>query len=287
MLLWAAMLLSMALSASCATPARPTPAGPFPRSYSMPGWRTSGEVQTYTPETLFDYMDGEAEMYFVFGFLEMRMQEYVGEEGGPIRVEVYEVDTVENAYGLFSFYRRGDPARIGNEGDLAQGGLLSFWQDRYVVRVFPVRDVGEEIPRAFAQWVSRELPAGGSPPELVDTLPRERLVPRTVKFFHEKLALDNIIWTVEDNVLSLDADTDALAAAYDYGGARVNLLIVAYPEAEAAGRALRSLTAASSDTLAAAERSDRYVVAVFGAPEQDVATDLVRRTLGLLQSWGE
>ena len=275
------------MSASCITPARPRAADPFPPSDSMPGWRTSGEVQTYTPETLFDYMDGEAEMYFVFGFREMRMQEYVGEEGGPMRVEVYEVDTVENAYGLFSFYRRGDLAKIGNEGDLAQGGLLSFWQDRYVVRVFPVRDVEEEIPRAFAQRVSRELPVGGSPPELVDTLPPEGLVPRSVKFFHEKLALDNIIWTVEDNVLSLDANTDALVAAYDYGGARVSLLIVAYPEAAAAGRALESLAAASGETLDAAERWDRYLLAVFDAPEQHVATDLLQRALGTLQASGE
>lgn len=217
-------------------------------------------MQRYSRENLFDYMDGEAEMYFVYGFEEMRMQEYASQEGGPFRVEIYRVDTDENAYGLFTYYRGGQFLDVWNEGDLVLGGRLSFWQDRYFVRVFPIKKVGEEILQAFARYVADELPSGGAPPELVSRrLPPEKLVPRSEKFFHEKLALDNIIWTVNENVLSLSPETDGLAATYDYGGAKVWLLIVAYPGAEAATGALNGLKTAGAETLTAAERWDRYV----------------------------
>jgi len=282
-LLPVAVLLGIAIVTGCATPEAPTPADLFPRSDDIPGWWPSDETQSYTQDDLFDYMDGEAEIYFVYGFERMRVQEYAGEKGGPIRVEIYEVDADENAYGLFTFYRGGQVLAVGNEGDLALGGRIGFWQDRYFVRVFPIKDVREEILRAFAQYVSNELPSGGAPPELVSRLPPERLVARSEKFFHEKLALDNIIWTVDENVLNLDAETDALAAAYDYGGVTVTLLVVAYPGAEAAGVALRNLKTAGSQTLSAAEQRDQYLLAVFEAPDQEAANDLLHRALGLSQ----
>lgn len=281
---WAAILLGIVLVAGCARPPEPTPAEFFPCSGDVPGWRPSGETQRYDRENLFDYMDGEAEMYFVFGFQEMRMQEYASGEGGPVRVEIYRLDADENAYGLFTFYRGGQLLEVGNEADLAPGGRLCFWQDCYFVRVFPIKKVEEGTIQAFAQHVAGELPPGGTPPELVSKLPSEKLVPRSEKFFHEKLALDNVIWTVDENVLNLSTETDALAAAYDYGGVEVRLLIVAYPEAEAAAGAFRGLKAARGETLSAAQQRDRYLVAVFQAPDEGAANDLLRRALELLEA---
>lgn len=278
-LLWVAIPLGIALITACARPAEPAPAEFFPQSGDVPGWRPSGQTQRYTQVNLFDYMDGEAEMYFVFGFQGMRMQEYAGEKGGLLRVEIYEIDTDENAYGLFTFYRGGQFLEVGNAGDLVLGGRLSFWQDRYFVRVFAIKGAEEETLRAFAQHVADELPPGGTPPELVSKLSPEKLVPRSEKFFHEKLALDNIIWTVDENVLNLSAETDALAATYDYGGAQVRLLLVAYPETEAAAEALADLRVAGVETLSTAEQRDRYLVAVFQAPDESTASDLLQRVL--------
>jgi hypothetical protein len=61
----------------------------------------------------------------------MSVQEYVNGDGDSVRVETYVLDADENAYGLFTFYRGGRPLDMGNEGDLASGGRLSFWQNRY------------------------------------------------------------------------------------------------------------------------------------------------------------
>jgi hypothetical protein len=282
---WAAVLLGIAFIADCSGPADLAPAGPFPRSGDVSGWQPSGEMQRYTREDLFDYMDGEAEMYFVYGFQEMQVQEYVSGKGGPIRVEIYEVDTDANAYGLFTFYRGGQLLDVGNEGDVAVGGRVLFWTDRYVVRVYPVKDAGENDVQSFARLVANELPVGGSPPDLIGRIPAEGLIARSERFFHEKLSLDNIIWTVNENVLNLSAKTDAVAATYEYGGVRTSLLVVAYPEVGAAGVALGNLRAASSETLSVAEQQDRHIVAVFEAPDGDAANDLLQRTLEALPEW--
>jgi len=276
------MLLGTGLIAACAGSPELTPAHFFPRAGEVPGWRPSGETQRYTRENLFDYMDGEAEMYFVYGFEEMLMQEYLGDEGGPVRVELYRVDRAENAYGLFTYYRGGQFLDVGNEGDVALGGRLCFWKDRHFARVFSIKKVEEETVQTFARRLAGELPTGGTPPELVSKLPQEKLLPRSEKFFHGKLALDNIIWTAEENVLDLGPETDAVAASYDYGGTEVTLLIVAYSEARAAETAVRALQETGCETLSAAERRGRYLAAVFQAPDGSVASDLLRRTVGLL-----
>jgi len=278
------MLLAAMLMIGCARQPEPTPAEWFPDPRDVPGWRLSGERQRYTRENLFDYMDGEAEMYFLYGFQEMQVQEYAAREGGPIRVEIYEVDSDENAYGLFTYYRGGQLLEVGNEGDMALGGRLSFWQGRHFARVFPIKDVEEGILEAFARHVASALPLGGAPPDLVGKLPSEKLAARSERFFHQKLALDNIIWTVDENVLNLGAETDAVAAEYDYGGVSVTLLIVAYPGAEAAGAAGRNLEATNMETLSAAGQRGHYVVAVFEAPDQDEANDLLQRALELLET---
>ena len=280
--LWVAVLVVIALTVGCSGSAEPKSMAPFPRSGDVSGWRPSGEMQRFTQDDLFDYMDGEAEMYFVYGFQEMRVQEYASDEAGPIRVEIYGVDTPVNAYGLFTFYRGGQLLDVGNEGDRARGGRISFWQDRHFVRVYPVMDAEEGVPQSFARLVATELPSGGSRPDLVGRLPAERLISRSERFFHEKLSLDNIIWIVNENVLDLSETTDAVAAAYDYDGVRTSLLIVAYPEVPAADVALGKLRTAGSETLSASEQRDHHVVAVFDAPHGDAASDLLQRTLDLL-----
>lgn len=277
--------MGIMLAVGCSGPSEPAPVAPFPRSGDVTGWRPSGEVQRYNRDDLFDYMDGEAEMYFVYGFMEMSVQEYISDEADTVRVEIYEVDTDANAYGLFTFYRGGRFLDVGNEGDLARGGRVSFWRDRYFVRVYPVKDAEESVLESFARFIAVELPFGGSPPDLVGRLPVERLVPGSERFFHEKLSLDNIIWTVNENALDLSAKTNAVAATYEYDGVQTSLLIVAYPEVGAAHVALGKLRVAGSETLSAAEQRGRHIVAVFEAPDGDAASDLLQRTLEALPEW--
>jgi len=48
------------------------------------GWEISGEIKVYTPETLYDYINGAAELYLSYDFQELQVAEYLNEKNASI-----------------------------------------------------------------------------------------------------------------------------------------------------------------------------------------------------------
>jgi hypothetical protein len=38
------------------------------------GWKKSGEVQTFTPKTLYEYINGAADLYIMYDFQELKVE---------------------------------------------------------------------------------------------------------------------------------------------------------------------------------------------------------------------
>jgi hypothetical protein len=93
----------------------------------------------YSPDTLFDYIDGGAEVFLAYGFVELLVAELV-EDGNPASratLEIYNMGTLENAFGVFKAEQGGDPYTLpgGSEGRLGQG-MLQFYKDKWYVKTF-------------------------------------------------------------------------------------------------------------------------------------------------------
>ena len=41
----------------------------------IPGWKQSGEIQTFTPKTLYEYINGAADLYLSYDFEELKVAE--------------------------------------------------------------------------------------------------------------------------------------------------------------------------------------------------------------------
>jgi hypothetical protein len=282
-LAWIIVVIMIALG-SCGTPGGqgPAPQDLLPASGAVAGWERSGEMKVYVPDDLFDYMDGQAELFFVYNFERLAVQEYQRGQEGPIIVEVYQVASPTDAYGLFSFYATGQPMDLGAGGSAEPGRLISFWQGRFYARVFAYGEAEQESLSALARQVAAGMPEEGGLPELVTRLPQENLVPGSARFFHQKLSLDNLIWLGEENILNLSAQTDAVLAVYTYDDAKVQLLVVEYPDAATAEAAHAALEGGGLENLSATGQSARYLVAVFEAPDQAIAQELVQKALANL-----
>lgn len=278
-LTWTIVIVMIALGA-CGAPGGkgPAPQDLLPASGAVAGWERSGEVKVYVPDDLFDYMDGQAELYFVYNFEKLAVQEYQRGQEGPIIVEVYQVATPADAYGLFSFYTTGELLDLG-AGGAVEPGLISFWQGRFYARVFAYREAEQESLAALARQVAAGMPEEGELPELVTSLPQENLVPRSARFFHQKLALDNLLWLGDENILNLSQQTDAVLAVYTYGDTQTQLLVVEYPDAAMAEAAHAALEGSGLENLSAAGQSAQYLVAVFETPDQAIANELVQKAL--------
>jgi hypothetical protein len=260
----------------------PAPQDLLPASGAVAGWERSGEVGIYVPDDLFDYMDGQAELFFVYHFERLAVQEYQRGQEGPLIVEVYQVASPADAYGLFSFYATGQPMDLGAGGSAEPGRLISFWQGPFYARVFAYGEAEQESLSAMARQVAAEMPEEGALPELVTRLPQENLVSGSARFFHQKLSLDNLFWLGDENILDLSEQTDAVLAVYNYNDTPAQLLIVAYPDATAAEAAHTALQASGLGNLSAVSQSARYLVAVFEAPDQAIARELLQKALDKL-----
>jgi hypothetical protein len=246
---------------------------------ALPGWTPSDEVQVYDTENLYDLVDGQADAFFAYAFEEVAVQNYENDEGAGLRVEIWQLVTPADAYGLFTTYRSGTPVTIGREGDGDPGRRLDLWQDRYFVRLFAPQTLPDADLRGLAEAVAGALPADGEPPTLLGRLPQDGLVDRSSIFFHQEISVQSILWLGGQNLLGLSAETDGLLARYDVGEGMAYLLLVQYPNADAAAAGLEALQAGTLSNLVAVQVRGSVLGAVLGTASEVQAGTLLAEAL--------
>lgn len=246
----------------------------------LAGWIPAGEVQLFDSENLFDLVNGQADSFFAYAFERAAVQTYGDGSGASLRVEVWQLETPADAYGLFTTYRAGEPVAIGNDGDSDPERRLDFWQNRYFVRLFALSPLADEVLQTFARTVAGALPTGGEPPSLVDRLPEEGLVEGDHVFFHREISIQDRLWLGGQNLLALGPETDAILARYEIEGEGAWFLLVEYPGAGAASIALDALQRSGIDRLVAARVHESLLGAVFGSVTEAQAQSLLRWGLG-------
>ncbi len=247
---------------------------------AFPGWTPAGEVELFDRENIYDLVDGQAEAFFAYGFEQVAVRRYESAGGAVLDVEVWQLATPADAYGLFTASVAGEPAAIGNDGDADPGRRLAFWQDRYYVCIRARQELPDADLWGFAEAISAALPAGGERPALVDRLPSDGLVERSVVFFHREISIQSQLWLGGENLLGLGPGTDGLLARYQVGGAVAQLLLVQYPDAEAASAGLAALKGGGIAGLLAADARGNLLGAVFGDMDETAASALLVEALG-------
>src|SRR5512139_602295 len=99
------------------------------------GWKWEGEHGIYDRKSLYDYIDGAAEVYLAYSFERVEARRYVKDGRPPIVAEVYRMGSAEDAFGIFSLERQDPEAGIG-QGSEFGGGMLRFWKGRYFASLY-------------------------------------------------------------------------------------------------------------------------------------------------------
>ena len=257
-----------------------TPADVFPGTDDVPGWTPAGDVRVFDSESLFDLVNGQADAYFAYGFERVETRGYESATDTIVDIEIWQVATMADAYGLYTANRSGDAVEIGGGGDADSGRRLAFWQDRYYVRVRARQAVDDTDLKRFAESVSAALPSGGERPALVDRLPPGGLMTQDVVFFHQEISIQDELWLGGENLLALGPETNGILARYDVGGATALLLLVRYLDGEAAAAGLDSLAVGSAGDLVTADVRGDVLGAVFGDVDEIAASALLAEALG-------
>ena len=179
-------------------------------------WKASGEDAVYDRKTLYDYMDGGAEVYLAFDFREVFVRKYADAAGNEIVLDIYDMGSPAEAFGMFSCDRQDPEAGIG-QGSEYGPGLLRFWRGRYFVSITVSgnEDKAETAVLDLGKAVAPLIGPDGAPPDMIKLLPAAGLKPGKTAYFHNHVHLSNRYFVSAENILDLDEKTECLFAEYD------------------------------------------------------------------------
>ena len=258
------------------------------------GWKWDEKEMEYNSKSLFDYMDGAAELYLVYGFQRLTVRKFEKPSQPPITLELYEMASSEDAYGLFSFDRQDEAAGIG-QGSEFGGGLLRFWKGKYFASIYADGE-GAEVESAIlamGRATAELIQETGPEPKLVDLIPGKDfgLVDRSARYLKSHVLLNQRFFIAHQNILNLSRRTEAVLAQYSREKQKTNLLLIRYPGVKEARDAYQSFMGAylpdaggkdlvktEDQKWTMARQRGELVILVFGAPTAADAETLLKAT---------
>lgn len=157
-----------------------------------PGWKYEGNPASYNSANLYELVDGEAELYFPYGFKRVIAITYASpsDPKDTIEAEVYEMGSTLDAFGVYSNYRDVDtkPVQLGTDG-FAGSTQAMFYQERFFVKM-RARGTSQANRQALmpcAQGLSARLPKNTPAPEELELLKYPGLVERSQQYIAQSL----------------------------------------------------------------------------------------------------
>jgi len=155
-------------------------------------WVQGGKVSLYNQETLFEHINGEAELYIPYRFDLLVTAGYVSKQAADVMVvaDVYRMGSLLDAFGIYANYRRVDyeSVKVGAEGFISPTQLM-FYQDRYFVRLQVTGATGlpREVFLDCARRISENLPANLSRPQELEIFSLPAIIPRSERYYPQSL----------------------------------------------------------------------------------------------------
>jgi hypothetical protein len=151
----------------------------------MPGWSPVAAPQSFSSETLYEYINGAADLYLTYEFQDLSVAEYQGPQKGSVTVEVYRHGTPTEAFGIYSQERLAN-ARFLEVGVQAyyEPGVFNFLLGPHYVKIGG-EGLGaddEQVLLAFARRLEARLGGKGGFPTILSAFPAEGRRSHTEKF---------------------------------------------------------------------------------------------------------
>ncbi|MBA7538763.1 hypothetical protein ES705_31040 [subsurface metagenome] len=155
-------------------------------------WKIPEAPQDYFPEILFEYINGAAEIYLSYDFKELTVGQYEkGDSNASLIIEIYDMGTEINSFGIYSAERFPDSQFIslGSQGYLEEE-TLNFIVGKYYVKLlcFDSGEDSADFLKLFSQEVVKRVKDKGTLPPALAFFPKQGLVRNS-----EKLILRNFM----------------------------------------------------------------------------------------------
>ena len=225
-------------------------------------WNRPDSPRLINAKNIFKYMNGAGELYLGYRFHHLEVFDFTSTDQGNILVELYFMESSDDAFGLLSLDWGGEPVSFDNAPAVTSkksfmsptralygGGLLRMWSDDMYARIMAERETPASKETVIT--IGKAIAANTQhPPEplLAKILPLEigavwNLRMDRLSFFRSHLVLNSIYYLSHENILDLDLSAEAAIAPYEYisgseNPKRSQFLLVKYENSERARQAL-------------------------------------------------
>jgi len=152
------------------------------------GWTLAEAPQIYKKKTLFQHIDGQAELFFKYGFQQSVFATYQGERSreDQIEVDIYDMGKVIQAFGVFSRFRNEDrPGGFGLDSYLDDHSVF-FYKGKYFIMLYAAESNADSLGQ-FSKLISSKISDSSPPPKEIGHFPKNGLKPGSIQYFPEGL----------------------------------------------------------------------------------------------------
>jgi hypothetical protein len=154
------------------------------------GWKCALEESAYNPNNLFDAIDGAADLYLEYDFVDLHIGRYT-KDNLEIKVELYRHGSAVDAFGIYSQERFADYhfIEIGVQG-YSEKGALNFLSGIYYIKISTIQEgaSAQEGMLLIAKAVEKHLHQANSLPSMLSVFP-----PRHKKAYSEQYVSKNFL----------------------------------------------------------------------------------------------
>ena len=153
---------------------------------SLKEWEAVDGPTEYTPENLYDLINGEAEAFVGYGFVKGLAAILESKNGvGALEWRLYDMGTKLNAFGIYQLYAPSDAKqlKVGTAG-LFKDQYAAFYVGRYFVQVEGLtgEEGEEEAIIGLATETATLLPQDMKPPDELYLFPKKNLVKKSIRY---------------------------------------------------------------------------------------------------------
>ena len=141
------------------------------------GWTIAEDTTVYNPDNLWDIIDGAADLFLEYGFIDLHIGRYQKREDAEIRAELYKFDSEADAFGMYSQERNPDYAFIDIGAQAyREEGALNFLTGIYYVKIMTHLHGKEALDAmtTIATSLNSRLNQCNTLPEILNLLPAQQ-----------------------------------------------------------------------------------------------------------------
>jgi hypothetical protein len=195
---------------------------------NIDGWKILTD-RTFNNETLYNYINGGAELFLSFGFTKVINRIYSRDNQPDLMIDIFYMNTSYDAFGVFSFSSGKIENNFGQQSQESNGAII-FWKNNFYVSIISNTETEESKKTIIkiAKLIEKSIAETGLLPEIIKYLPTEQLDKNSIRYFRHYVWLNAHFFISNENILNIDQNTQAVLSLYNEKDNKPVLLVIKY-----------------------------------------------------------